>query len=238
MPQFNGHAPLDAARKVPIDNLDLDAIATGLAADFQPLDADLTAIAALTTTAYGRALLALADAAAGRIALGLGTAATTASTDYAPAVTTVWIGADSMFLGNGAARAVVSGAEVRPSWWLFDQTTEERVTLEVDLPAAWTTYDVYLHWAPNVASTADAVWRYSHRAITPGTTLTAAGGTSMGNITATAAGTNVVVRTLIASGAARAAAPCAGNLRRVAGDAADTIAGDCGVIWLEFVKAT
>jgi hypothetical protein len=37
----------------------------------QPLDADLTALAALSTTAYGRALLELADAAAGRTALGL-----------------------------------------------------------------------------------------------------------------------------------------------------------------------
>jgi hypothetical protein len=45
----------------------------------QPLDSDLTAIAALTTTTFGRALLALADAAAGRTALGLGTAATQAS---------------------------------------------------------------------------------------------------------------------------------------------------------------
>lgn len=48
----------------------------------QPLDGDLTAIAALTTTSYGRALLALADAAAGRTALGLGTAATQASTAF------------------------------------------------------------------------------------------------------------------------------------------------------------
>jgi hypothetical protein len=56
----------------------------------QPLDSDLTAIAALTTTAYGRAFLALADAAAGRTALGLGTAATTDSTAYeaAGAITT------------------------------------------------------------------------------------------------------------------------------------------------------
>jgi hypothetical protein len=50
----------------------------------QPLDSDLTAIAALTTTAFGRALLALADAAAGRTALGLGTAALSASTDFQP----------------------------------------------------------------------------------------------------------------------------------------------------------
>lgn len=40
----------------------------------QPLDSDLTAIAALTTTTYGRAFLALADAAAARTALGAGAA--------------------------------------------------------------------------------------------------------------------------------------------------------------------
>ena len=48
----------------------------------QPLDSDLTAIAALTTTAYGRAFLELADAAAGRTALGLGTAATQAASAF------------------------------------------------------------------------------------------------------------------------------------------------------------
>lgn len=51
------------------------AAAAAAQAASQPLDSDLTAIAALTTTTYGRALLALADAAAGRSALGLGTAA-------------------------------------------------------------------------------------------------------------------------------------------------------------------
>lgn len=42
----------------------------------QPLDSDLTAIAALTTTSFGRALLELVDAAALRTAAGLGTLAT------------------------------------------------------------------------------------------------------------------------------------------------------------------
>lgn len=51
------------------------ATTTAVAAGYQPLDSDLTAIAALTTTTYGRAFLALADAAAARTALSLGTAA-------------------------------------------------------------------------------------------------------------------------------------------------------------------
>ena len=41
--------------------------------DAQPLDADLTSIAALTTTSFGRSLLTQADAAAARTALGAGT---------------------------------------------------------------------------------------------------------------------------------------------------------------------
>lgn len=54
---------------------DLSAYATiaGVVAIFQPLNPDLTAIAALSTTSFGRALLALADAAAARTAIGAGT---------------------------------------------------------------------------------------------------------------------------------------------------------------------
>ncbi len=57
-------------------------IANG-ALTYQPLDADLTAIAALTTTSYGRSALTLANAAAGRTWLELGTAATAAIGDFA-----------------------------------------------------------------------------------------------------------------------------------------------------------
>lgn len=51
-------------------------------ASYQPLDSDLTAIAALTTTTFGRSLLALADASAARTTLGLGTAATANSSNF------------------------------------------------------------------------------------------------------------------------------------------------------------
>lgn len=58
-----------------------DAIGAAAAAQAasQPSDSDLTAIAALTTTSFGRAFLTLADAAAARTALVLGTAATQAT---------------------------------------------------------------------------------------------------------------------------------------------------------------
>lgn len=61
---------------------DLSSYATtaAVAAGYQPLDADLTSIAALTTTAFGRGFLDLADAAAGRTKLSLGTLATQSGT--------------------------------------------------------------------------------------------------------------------------------------------------------------
>lgn len=59
-----------------------DSSVSALSSVYQPLDSDLTAIAALTTTTFGRALLTLADAAAARSDLGLGTAATSNTGDF------------------------------------------------------------------------------------------------------------------------------------------------------------
>lgn len=64
------------------DDANYAATITAALAGKQPLDADLTAIAALATTSIGRSLLAAADAAALRTILGLGTASTHATGDY------------------------------------------------------------------------------------------------------------------------------------------------------------
>lgn len=95
-----------------------DAAQAAAIAASQPLDSDLTAIAALTTTAYGRAFLALADAAAGRTALGLGTAALSASGDFQPvdsdltaiaALTTTAYGRAFLALADAAAARTALG---------------------------------------------------------------------------------------------------------------------------------
>lgn len=83
---------------------DITGLSAALAA-LQPLDADLTAIAALTTTSFGRALLELADAAAARTALALGTAALLASdTD-----TTLAAHSDSRVATQKAVKDYVDG---------------------------------------------------------------------------------------------------------------------------------
>lgn len=67
------------------DDANFAATITAALAGKQPLDSDLTSIAALTTTSFGRSLLELANAAALRTAAALGTAATAASSEFATA---------------------------------------------------------------------------------------------------------------------------------------------------------
>lgn len=72
--------PDDVAIDIPAETARVEALIA--AANLQPADSDLTAIAALTTTAFGRALLTLADAGALRAAAALGTAALNNTEDF------------------------------------------------------------------------------------------------------------------------------------------------------------
>jgi hypothetical protein len=58
-------------------------VLTATDVEAQPLDSDLTAIALLSTSSFGRSLLTLASESAARTALGLGTAAVKASGEFA-----------------------------------------------------------------------------------------------------------------------------------------------------------
>ena len=82
-------------------NLSAYATTAAVAAGYQPLDSDLTAISALTTTAYGRALLSTADAATLRSAIGVGQ--TDAPTFLAQTLTSQGLAnAPSLAIGTGA----------------------------------------------------------------------------------------------------------------------------------------
>lgn len=73
---------------------------------FQPLDADLTAIAALTTTSFGRSVLTAADAAALATLAGIGTG-------DSPQITAVNLGnaSDTTLTRSAAGRLAVEGKD-------------------------------------------------------------------------------------------------------------------------------
>jgi hypothetical protein len=73
------------------------------AAAYQPLDSDLTSIAALTTTSFGRGLLDDADAAAGRTSLELTTPSGWATTDKLVTIGTPASGISSIRFDGGSA---------------------------------------------------------------------------------------------------------------------------------------
>lgn len=102
------------------------------ASTYQLLDPDLTAIAALTTAAYGRSLLTIADASAGRTVLG---ASADASTQ------TVWIPAGAMTPAttNGAASGSVETTtnKVMLKTLNFDSTADEYAQFTIRMPKGW-----------------------------------------------------------------------------------------------------
>jgi len=118
------------------------------ASTYQPLDSDLTAFAGLSTTGLiertgagtagivtvttaGKNLLDDADTAAQRTTLGLGTAATTASTDYAPAAQGVTNGNSHDHNGGDGAQIAyssLSGTPTLPSGAIVGTTASQTLT--------------------------------------------------------------------------------------------------------------
>jgi hypothetical protein len=111
------------------DDASFAATVTSALAGKQPLDSDLTSIAALATTAFGRALLTLADAPALRTTAGLGDVATHSASEFALAGSggstviselLVKVDPDTVYTANAPAKTPVttpdaSGQIVEPA---------------------------------------------------------------------------------------------------------------------------
>lgn len=187
----------------------------------QPVDADLTAIAALTTTAYGRALLALADAAALRTAVGVDGS--------------VVLSAAMLELVQGSpATTNVTGGAVRWRVWLLDAAAQEGVAGIVRVPSWATSMAMSVRWAATTADTTNAVvWSGSRGPLTDGTALTTTGGAfTGGNTTATCNGQHVPVTTALGTASVTGSTDVGVQIARVAANAGDTYTADAEVVAL------
>lgn len=124
------------------------AAAAGL---YQPLDADLTSIAALATTAYGRSLLTSADAGAAKGLLGLGNVENTALS--------TWGGSANIGALGTIGAGTWQGATISPSYGGTGQTSlgDTADVLSVPQPAgAWAVTTAYSQG--DLVSNAGSYW--------------------------------------------------------------------------------
>lgn len=198
----------------------------------QPLDSDLTAIAALATTAYGRALLELADAAAGRTAFS---AAPTTVTQGKHAVPIMAGAIRPSVTGGCAAVAAVAIAANQPdiNTLNFDASTEEYAQFAIPMPKSWNegTVTAQFRWS-HAATTTNfgVVWGIQAVAVSDDDTMAAAFGTPQ-TVTDTGGTTNDLYITSETPEITIAGTPQAGDtvyfrVYRKSADASDTMAID------------
>lgn len=196
------------------------------ASGYQPLDSDLTAIAALSTTSYGRSLLTSADAAALR---------TTASAAPLADTTSIWL-APSDFAINAGSPSIATGLLI-PSIAL-DPTSIEIITAGFRTPSSWVTADVTLWYY-----TASAVGNF---VINPRIYLAANGESAAPSAEAgitssiTVAGSTAAIANTQACGTFTCRSNAVGSfwLQRNATSGSDTNAGDFSVLGVAITKAS
>lgn len=242
-----------------------DAAGTGAAAAAaaqaasQPLDSDLTEIAALSTTSYGRALLELADQAALLSAVGqastttagvveLATSAeTAAASDATRAVTPsaaastygaqIWIPAAQLTPSTGSAPVLNRTAASRWPAITFADAATEIAAVSVPIPETWATFDVHLYWTCLTTATGNVRWVVIRDRAGAGDSLNVSGS----NATATASSPGQYLLAVTACSTGIAAVPddlCNLRVQRTGADAADTLAASVELIGVMLSRAS
>lgn len=116
------------------DDADFAATVTAALAGKQPLDADLTAIAALSTTSFGRSLLELASSAAGRTALGvvIGTDVQAFSAVLAATTASFTLADETKLDGIEAGADVTDAANVNAAGAVMESDYDANTILKAD----------------------------------------------------------------------------------------------------------
>jgi ABC-type cobalt transport system substrate-binding protein len=198
---------------------------------FQPLDSDLTAIAALTTTSYGRGLLALANQAA---------LISEVSSAYEPIATSIWIPAAGMVVSSGsAALSQIGGNQARAVAYAVDAAAAESVGASRLLPAHWTTFKATVYWTNLGAGAGDVDWELLHGFIGDGDSFGSGGTAETTVVSNTAPAQNVQKTTLLKTGIATSSGkPWFFRVVRFATNGTDTLANDAGVMGVLLEKVT
>ena len=144
---------------------------------YQPLDSDLTAIAALTTTAFGRSLLAAADATALRVLAGtvIGTDVQAYDADLA-AIAALTSAADKVPYSTGAGTWALADFSSAGRALVDDaNAAAQRTTLGVAIGSDVQAYDAELAAIAGLTSAADRLPYFTGSGTASLATFTAAG---------------------------------------------------------------
>ena len=161
---------------------------------------------------------------------------TNAAAQYVSQAATIRLWAANSFMSRTGSPALSQRNTV--PMWLLDGAATEDICAIVAIPSTWTTYDVKVRYLNAGAGSGDVRWTYLKGDLPADDNATAAT-SSVGNTTSTAGATDVLKTHTLASAVA---VPASGitvvHLRRIGGDALDTLANDIGVLYVDVVKAS
>lgn len=122
--------------------------------------------------------------------------------------------------------------------WLLDGAATEDISAVAYMPTSWATYNVVVRYVNAGAGSGDVRWTLL-KADIPADDVSTSATASVGNTTSTAGAADVMKTHTLGSGVAvPATGMVALHVRRIGGDALDTLANDIGVLYVDLVKAS